>query len=220
MFDVGDSNVHISRHCLKRYVERVLKLDTEAIRECVVDIDSEASNEEYLDKYVQNNWDELVKAVIALLKGGVEVYRGKPLGGTRKNAHTDEDNLESTIVINGTYAVIYNRLKSLIVTILSIDLGLGEEFNKQYADCVVSRINSIDSEVKELSERIVAEKISITPSITRVDSEISKYLGLIEDLKAQKSEMVQNLENMKSKQDSLKNDKSRIVNSLIGRKIH
>ena len=197
MFSFDEENFKVSKHCQERYAERI------AGKSVKLDINS----------YIAKHGDKIRNDIAKMLTYGNVIYRGMSLGGLSKNKE------ENTIILSGTWIVIYSECKNLVVTLYKIDLGLGEEFNKEYVQKVLSKINEVDERLKGINEKNVSRSKEIKSEIEDYSYKVEQHLALVQDIQTHISSLEKELETMNCSSKELELERVELISKLIGKKV-
>lgn len=183
--------ISVSQHCKERYAERF----------------KDKSDKTDIASYVAMNSDRIESAISKIIKYGKLVYTGK----------LRRDKKMTSVYVSDVWILLVDTDSNTAITIYRVDLGLGDDFDRQFINGHLNHIN-------ELS-------IDLESSIGEIDSEISTYKNMVEDLKDELSEYkskTKNLETIISSYNeyiigleakkSIADDKIKdIVNKIIGK---
>lgn len=149
--------VEISNHAAQRYAERI------ADRESLSDINI----------YVQRNMEKIEEDINKMLTHSTFIYYGK-VGGKDKNA--------VNVYLSGTWVILLDQTKSKVITLYKVDFNVGEEFNKQFIQLVLDRMNRHAQELEERRADISDEKENYLRIIHDNEEQISEYRAMIKRL--------------------------------------
>lgn len=184
----------ISTHAKERYAERIMGHDEKADRAVFI-----ASHEEKICGDIEK-----------MISYGSLIYSGP---STKTPGRTVE------IYLNGLWVVIYDPGNDTVVTLYEVDLGVGEDMNRQYVAEVVKRIDEARAEYEETcaSTKEMADAMqSIIDDSDAQINEFRKKIKALEEVKRSYSESKSALINALSlKADDLVEN----VKLLTGRKI-
>lgn len=197
MFLYNEEKFKISKHCQERYVERVVgKYDKLEI-----------------NTYIAKHEDKIRTDIGKMLTYGDKIYKGKALGGLARNKE------ENTIILSGSWVIIYSEPKDLVVTMYKIDLGLGEEFNKEYVQKVLARVKKVEERLQKVGQVNDEERRDLENEIAQYDDRIEQYSSLIKDMQAHRDALKQELETMSCKDKELEMERVELISKLIGKKV-
>lgn len=145
-YDVLLEDIEFTQHVLERYVERTM---------------NKTGNE--VKQFLAQNEDKVKEQILKLYQYSEPFWYGK----NKNHGYT-----YFRINKNG-WLIVIDKNKTKLITLYKIDLGLGEDFNKQY-------IAEMKKLVKMKNEDIENEKIEL-------DKRIEENTKTIEELKSQNS---------------------------------
>ena len=119
----------ITEHAKQRYAERIKKLDTNEAK-----------------RFVIANSDMICDHIEKMMQYAILVYKGASLADSNNSK-------DVSIYIKDSWILIYDDNKDTVITLYTIDLGLGKEFNDKYIDALMFKIkeltNKMNNESKE-----------------------------------------------------------------------
>lgn len=122
----------ISNHAEVRYAQRIMKRDERGD----------------VNVYIAQNKEKIHTDIEKMVTYGTEIYVGK----------TDKNSNETAVLLNDTWVVIFDPKNDTVVTLYSIDLGVGKEFNEQYIGLLLERLRvareSYENKKKEIQNNI------------------------------------------------------------------
>ena len=110
-------NIKISAHAQERYAERIM--DRNEKSDVVV--------------FIAQHKQKIKEDIFKMIEYGTLLYSGKPV--------TDFNRQPVDIFLNGTWVVIVDIAKCNVITLYSIDLGLGNDFNQEYISKLMQKLN-------------------------------------------------------------------------------
>ena len=190
----GDGKIDISQHAAQRYAERIAGRDTK------IDINI----------FVQQNIERIEDNINAMLNNADLIYRGK-LG--KRNNTTD-------VYLSNTWVLLVDPSKSKVVTLYKIDLGVGEEFNRDYAQKSLEKINLHKQELEAAKTDVAEQKETYQKLIAEYEDQISEYRDAIrklEQLKTDYQDIVKELDtNCIAAELAIKHDVENLVSNRTG----
>lgn len=145
-YDLLLEDIEFTQHVLERYVERTM---------------NKTGNE--VKQFLAQNEEQVRQQILKLFQSSEPFWYGK-----NKNHNYTYFRINK----NG-WLIVIDKNKTKLITLYKIDLGLGEDFNKQY-------IAEMKKLVKMKNEDIENEKIEL-------DKKIEENAKTIEELKSQNS---------------------------------
>ena len=131
-----------SVHSLQRYAERIM--------------DRESKLE--VNMFIQEHEEKIQTDIKKMIQYGELLYSGKPTSDIYERRPVD-------IYLNGLWVIIVDIGRNNVVTLYSIDLGVGEEMNNLY--------------VKKLTDKLVAAKQNLVDVKAEIDMQADTYRDVI-----------------------------------------
>lgn len=121
--------MELTQHIKERYAERM------AGRDSKIDVNT----------YVAQNSDKIERDIDKLLEHSEVIFRGV----------TSSGKAPVTVRLSGTWVIITDQNDRVVITLYKVDLGLTEEFNKDYIKAWLDKLNQ---DMKDLSDRKAKNK--------------------------------------------------------------
>ena len=128
----GFENINISEHCKQRYVERI----------------KDITDRQELRRYIVLHEQDIIQNIRKMLQFGEIIYTGKNFEA--------KDNKIIHIILNGAWLVFVGKDSQTAITMYKIDLGLDEDFNKDYIQKFLEKLKGIDQEYQEQEEHLLS----------------------------------------------------------------
>lgn len=156
----------ISKHAEERYAERIM------------------SYEEKVDRsvFIAQHKDKIEKDLNKMKDFGQLLYSGKSL---------KDDKTIVDIYLNGTWVLLVDKNKDLLITVYKVDLKVDEDFTKEYISKVITMLEDAKAE-----SNIVAEK---------TDAEISSYREQIAENELAISDLRKTAKSLEEQNEGYKN---------------
>lgn len=191
--------IEISKHAQERYAERIMG------RSEVVEV----------NRFIAEHSDKIKEDIGKMIEYSTEIYVG-PRKEDKKEAQYRNNIIR--IVVSGSWVIFIDTNRNQVVTLYKVDLGAGEEFNKQYMELMKSQIAILREELEE--------------SKKHTDDKNKEYQNMIDELNNSincKKNQITNMQNLvTSYEDVIKNNKVEIqqaednlnsfINKLIGKR--
>lgn len=149
--------MEISNHAAMRYAERI------ADRDELIDINI----------YVQRNLEKIEDDINTMLKHSELIYRGR-VGNKDRNS--------VDVYLSGTWIILIDAQRNKVITIYKVDFKVGEDFNKQYIQRVLDRMEVHKKELKGKQELIAEQRTNYLDIIKDNESQIAEYRATIKKL--------------------------------------
>lgn len=169
--------MEITNHAAERYAERI------ANREELSDINT----------YVKSHFEKIKADISKMLEYSTLLYEGK----------TGKKDAYSLIYLSGTWIIHVDKNGTKVITLYKIDLGVGEEFNKEYVKLAIDKINKAKDNLEAKKALVQEENEIYKKKIKECDYQISEFKERIKALEALKA----------SNQEALKYNESSYANA-------
>jgi hypothetical protein len=183
----------LSQHVKERYSERIM------------------SKEEAFDIniFINNNLQKIKDDIMKMLEHSALIYTGKT--STNNNRIVE-------VYLSGTWVLILDPGKKIVVTLYKIDLGLDEDFNKEYVSRFGEKITKKSLEVinrtNDSKETTTEYKAFIEDNNQQI-KEYRKYIKNLEDTNIAYEQLIKDMQFRVSIAEKELRD---TVLSLIGKK--
>ena len=186
----------ISRHAAERYAERIMG------KEDNVDI----------NRFVTLNEDKIRTDINKLISYGDLIFTGK-------QSHKEGKNNVINVYLNGCWIVLVDeKNKNMVITLYKVDLGLGDEFNKEYISKMIGKLNECKENLHIVEEQVKTESNMYREMINDVESQIKEYKSMIKNLEELCVGYKTIIDNNCVKVSQANRDVVEVVNSLVGKK--
>ena len=156
----------VSQHAKERYSERIMEKDT---RISVV-------------QFMTDHDDKIVEDINKMIIYGQLLYSGKSLLDPKSPITID-------IYNNGLWVVIVDKNKNHIITLYKIDLGAGDDLNKEFYNILMKQLNNTKEEYENKSIQHLEEIDNIKDEIEQNNLTIADYkrrIKLLEEINESK----------------------------------
>lgn len=185
----------LSNHAKERFAERIMDKDNKA--DVLV--------------FIQKNEQKIKEDIFKMITYGELLYSGKPT--------VDYNKQPVDIFLKDTWVIIVDIAKQNVVTLYSIDLGLGDEFNKEY-------INRLLEKLKQAKERHEEALIGIntqTETYNRIIKEnieqINNYRQIVKNLEKQNQGFMDVIESLRIENTAAERGVRDVIATMTGKKI-
>lgn len=191
-----DTNTYtVSKHCKERYVERLM---------------SKSDNNER-QRYIVENEEKITDYINKLIQHGNLIYSGKQTQKDSKGNIID-------IFLKDTWCILADNKNRNVITVYKIDLGCGDEFNLQYIDKMIEKLNKSKDNLASITKEIETESIMYKEMINSSTSQINEYKTMIKNLESLCNAYQEIINNNIVKISQANKEVAEVVNTLIGRK--
>ena len=171
--------ISISNHAASRYAERI------ADRETILDINT----------YVAQNREKIDNDLKSMLEHSKFIYNGKV--GNRDNNVVD-------VYLSGTWVLLIDPVKSRLITLYKVDFNVGEDFNKQFVQKIMERLEEHKKILDEKMKEISTERTAYSDIIKDNNSQILEYKSIIRRLEKSNADYQEVINNIDAQCESAK----------------
>lgn len=188
-------NIKISQHARERYAERIMDRDSK----CDVAV------------FIAQHEQKIKEDIYKMIKYGTLLYSGKSPHEFNKQP--------VDIFLNGTWVIIVDIAKCNVITLYSIDLGLGSEFNQEYIGKLSQKLNMAKQEYDVINIGIQTQKETYSSIIKENIEQINEYKQLINALHRQNQAYTDVIETLDADRIVAEKDIREIIATFIGKKV-
>lgn len=146
-------NLKLSNHAKERYAERIMDKDNKAD----------------INVFIQKNEQKIKEDIFKMITYGELLYSGRPT--------VDYNKQPVDIFLKDTWVIIVDIAKQNVITLYSIDLGLGDDFNKEY-------INKLLEKLSSAKQRYEEAQIGINTQIETYNTIVKENIDMINDYRS------------------------------------
>lgn len=187
--------IKISEHVKVRYCERIMNKNDKG--DAAV--------------FLANNQQKVIDDITKLVEYGELIYQGRSIVEYNKQP--------VRIYLNGTWVIVVDDKKNNVVTLYSIDLGVGKEFNENYINKLLDKLNEAKEEYSKTEAEIENNKEDYTKIIEDNNNVINEYRRIIKQLEQDNAAYKEVIENLDVKKTIAEKDVRDIVATLIGKSV-
>lgn len=156
-------NYTISKHAQERYAERIME------KESTLETNS----------FIVSHQDKIQEDIYKMIEFGKEIFDGPSFSEYNKK--------RTKVILSGTWILILDPVSNTVITLYKRDLGLGEEFNKEYINKLVSKYELEREEYQNVAYQVEEKKEQYEKDISYNANKIAEYKQMIKSLEAQNS---------------------------------
>lgn len=185
--------ITVTQHCKERYVERLKDKD----------------NRCDILQYVAMNDEMITNSIIKMVEYGKLIYSG--LAG--------KDNSPTRVYLNDVWILLTSDDDEnlICITIYRIDLGLGDDFDRQYINGYLEKLNKLNADQNETLEEIEAEINTYTNIVNDMKEEVASHKRDIRALEETIAGYEEYIKSCRSRKTLAISDTRDIINRLIGK---
>lgn len=188
-------NLKISNHAAQRYSERVM--------------DRETHND--VAVFMAAHEQKIKEDIYDMIHYGTLLFSGK------SNHEFNKQPVD--IFLNGTWIIIVDIAKCNVVTLYSIDLGLGKEFNYEYVSKLKEKLDKAKEEYEEKLMEIKTQKQTYMELIEDNTEQIKQYNQTIKGLQKQNEGYQDIIDTLDYNRITAEKNVKDILATFIGKKI-
>lgn len=187
--------MEISKHAETRYAERIMSMEKKAD----------------VAVFIQNHREKIKNDIEKMVEFGLLLYTGKSVSEYNKNV--------VDVYLRDTWVVIVDREKQLVVTLYSIDLGVGKEFNDEYITLMKNKLDKAKAEYESKKMTIVKKQVEYKNVMEQNKQIIAEYKKTIKALEEQNQMYDDLIDSMQANMQVAEKDVRDIVAVFVGRKV-
>lgn len=161
--------------------------------------------------YVSLHKDEITERINKMIEYGELIYSGVSVSEYNKNV--------VDVYLKDTWVLIVDKARQKVVTLYSIDLGVGKEFNRQYMELLLGRLHKAQERFEEKKAEIDNQQEEYRQIITENKAVIDDYKKTIKSLEEQNQMFESLIESLSVNRDLAEKDIRDTVAILVGRKV-
>lgn len=188
-------NLKISQHAKERYSQRIM------------DRDSKSDVAVFIAQHEQKIKEDILK----MIQYGEHIFSGKSVHEYNKQP--------VDIFLNGTWVVIVDSARMNVVTLYSIDLGLGQEFNEDYIGRLKTKLDSANEVYEQTKEDISTKRESYSAVVRENNERINEYKRIINELQKQNQGYTDIIETLDANRIEAESGVREVIATLIGKKV-
>lgn len=185
----------ISNHAKERYSERLM---------------GKSDNNE-IQRFIIENNDKISTDLNKMVAYGDLIYIGK-------QSQKDGKGKVLNVYLKDTWVILVDSQSEVIVTVYKIDLGCGDEFNQQYVDKMMEKLNASKDELMTANIEVETESTMYKEMIEDAQTQINEYKGMIKNLESLCNAYQEIINNNIIKVSQANRGVAEVVNTLIGKK--
>lgn len=185
----------VSNHAKERYSERIMDKDNKA--DMLV--------------FIQKNEQKIKEDIFKMITYGELLYSGKPT--------VDYNKQPVDIFLKDTWVVIVDITKQNVITLYSIDLGLGDEFNKQYIEKLLEKLKQAKERHEEALIGINTQIDTYNTIIKENVDQINEYRRIIKSLENQNQGYLEVIDNLRVENTAAERGVRDVIAVMTGKKV-
>lgn len=188
-------NIKISTHAKERYSQRIMDKDTKSD----------------VAVFIAQHEQKIKEDIYKMIEYGTLLFSGKP------NYEYNKQPVD--IFLNGTWVIIVDIAKCNVITLYSIDLGVGSEFNQEYINKLMDKLNVAKDEYDTVNIGIQTQKETYSSIIKENNEQINELKTMIKNLEKQNQSYLDVIESLDVDRIVAEKEIRDIIATMIGKKI-
>ena len=185
----------LSNHAKERYAERIMDKDNKA--DVLV--------------FIQKNEQKIKEDIFKMITYGELLYSGKPT--------VDYNKQPVDIFLKDTWVIIVDIAKQNVVTLYSIDLGLGDEFNKEYINRLLEKLKQAKERHEEALIGINTQTETYNSIIKENIEQINNYRQIVKNLEKQNQGYMDVIESLRIENTAAERGVRDVIATMTGKKV-
>lgn len=188
-------NLKLSQHSKERYSERIMDKDTKSD----------------IAVFIAQHEQKIKEDIFKMIQYGTLLFSGKP------NYEYNKQPVD--IFLNGTWVIIVDIAKCNVITLYSIDLGVGSEFNQEYINKLMNKLNAAKDEYDTVNIGIQTQKETYSSIIKENNEQINELKTMIKNLEKQNQAYLDVIESLDADRIVAEKEIRDVIATMIGKKI-
>lgn len=188
--------MNVSKHAKERYAERLRD-----------------KNSNYdIQKFVLEHDEKICNDIKKMINFGTLIYAGKQTQKDVKNANV------ISVYLNGLWVVLYDQKNDTVITLYKVDLGAGDDFNEQYVQKMLAKLETAKEEESTVQFEVQQENDGYKSMIESGVAQINEYKSYIKNLEELNAGYKTIIDNNSVRVTMASAEVANVVNTLIGKK--
>lgn len=153
--------MNITQHAKQRYAERIM----------------DRNDKTDVAVFIAAHEAKITEDINKMIEFGTKIYSGKDLTDKTQEIHD--------YYLNGTWVVIVNPKKEAVITLYSVDLGVGKDFNETYINLLIQKLHSANEELDAKTVELKNQADEYNQIIENNNGTIQEYRRIIKSLEEQ-----------------------------------
>lgn len=126
-----------------------------------------------INKFIATNEEKIKSDIRNMMDHAEFLYYGK-VGG--------KDNTPVNVFLSGTWVLLLDVQKEVVITLYKINFNVGEEFNKEFVGRVKTKIKEDQEKLSHIKEETAKRKTDYESIIAENKQTINEYKSIIKKL--------------------------------------
>jgi len=189
------TNLKISTHAKERYSQRIMDKDDRSD----------------VAVFIAQHESKIKEDITKMIQYGTLLFSGKSPHEFNKQP--------VDIFLNGTWVIIVDIAKCNVVTLYSIDLGLGNEFNQEYINKLLDKLHAAQEKFDMVNTSIQTQKTTYSSLIEENEKQITDFKQVINALQKQNQAYTDVIETLDADKIVAEKEIRDIIAVMIGKKV-
>lgn len=181
----------ISQHAKERYAGRIM----------------DKTHPTDISIYINDNSEKINSDINKMIEYGELIHSGK-----------NENNQMMDIYLKDLWVILVDKNKAKVITLFKIELGVGEDFDKEFVQRNLDKLSKAKEEYLKTVEDIEKENNNYSELIADNEKLINEYRGIVKKLEVQNSAYKDVISSLKVNKEIALKKVNNIVAVLIGKK--
>ena len=186
---------NISKHARERYVQRLLN--------------KEDNNE--IQRFIVENEEKIQTDINKMIVYGDLIYSGKQSQKDGKGSVVD-------VYLKDCWIVLTDQKSNNVITLYKIDLGCGDDFNLQYIDKMMNKLNESKQKLENAETEVSVQNTTYRELIDEAETQINEYKAMIKNLESLCEGYKMVIDNNIIKSSQANREVADVLNTLIGKR--
>ena len=188
-------NLKFSQHCRERYAERIMDKDDKSD----------------IAVFIAQHEQKIKEDIFKMIQYGTLLYSGKSVSEFNKQP--------VDVFLNGTWVIIVDIAKANVITLYTIDLGLGNEFNQEYIKLLLDKLKVAQEKYDTVATGILTQKETYSSIVKENIVQINEYKQMINALEKQNQAYTEVIESLDADRVIAEKDIRDVIATIIGKKV-
>lgn len=191
----GIVDYHISNHAKQRFAERIMGRD----------------NTYDVNKFILEHEAKIQTDICKMVEYGDLIFTGKQSQKDGKGKVVD-------VYLNDCWVVLVDNKSMNVITLFKVDLGVDDDFNRQYIEKMMEKLNRNKEELDGVQAQILEENEEYRGFIEEAETQIKEYRAMIKHMEELCSGYKTIIDNNCVKVSQATKAVTETINTLIGKK--
>lgn len=189
------TNYKITEHAKQRYATRILGKE----------------NQNEVTRFVTENENKIKTDINKMITYGQKIYSGKQSQKDGKGKVLD-------VYLKDTWVVLVDNSANNVVTLYRIDLSCGDDFNLQYIEKMLDKLNQNKDTYESIKQEVSEEQKIYQGMIEDAQAQINEYKCFIKNLESLCNAYQTIISNNTVKCSQAEREVAETLNTLIGKR--